>query len=89
MLSSTQGFLLRECLHVLGELGKRTVKHTQDRLGHLAARGGVAAVGACGGVEAGNDAARLLDRQPHFFAPHHTLVLGKNVPSLHQGEQRS
>ena len=88
VLSSTRGFLLRECPHVLGELGKRTVKHTQAGLGHLAARGGVAAVGACGGVEAGNDAVRLLDRQPHFFAPRHTLVLGKNVPSLHQEKLR-
>lgn len=46
--SSAQGYLLRACLHMVGELGKRTVKHTQARLGHPVIRGGW---GLCGPVE--------------------------------------
>lgn len=60
------------------------MKHTQARLCHPVNRRGVGTVSLCRGAEGGNDGSGLFDQQPYFLIPHHSLFLGKNVPSLHQ-----
>lgn len=42
---------------------------------------------ACRGVEGGNGVSSLFDQRLYFLIPHHPAFLGKNVPSLHQGNR--
>lgn len=69
--------------------GRRWEENSDAHTGQVWSPRGQRRVWAGGDIEGESDVSRLSDWQPHFLTPCHPLFLGKNVPSVHQGEERN